>query len=235
MAVTEPNPDVVYPFFNCTQPTRACAAYSADTYRISLDTVTTTDVLGRFEYWFPIKVGKWSGPHTFPADVIAPLGNSFVLSVNSIGAQLFQSNAYTTASDSFTENGTALAVNMTSSLIDPNPPMAEKASIEMTVAAVFGSQPYTVQILDSQGNLLNQTQLTPISTPNVWGGSGVVWGNPGLVWASAPYNSSVSPLSFSAPLVFKTCQIVLSGSSGYYFRLGRFDFRYEALQYTGAG
>jgi hypothetical protein len=33
--------------------------------------------------------------------------------------------------------------------------------------------------------------------------------------------------------VFKTCQIVLTGQSGHYFRLGRFDFRYEALQYTG--
>jgi len=235
MAVTEPNPDVVYPFFNCTQPTRACAAYSADTYRISLDTVTTTDVLGRFEYWFPLKVGKWSGPHTFPADVIAPLGNSFVLAVNSIGAQLFQSNSYTTASDTFIENGSPLTVNMTSTLIDPEPPMAEKAFVEMTVAAVYGAQSYTVQILDSQGNLINQAQLLPVNTPSTWGGAGVVWGAPGVSWASAPYNSSVSPLAFPAPLVFKTCQIVLSGSSGYYFRLGRFDFRYEALQYTGAG
>jgi hypothetical protein len=235
MAVTEPNPDVVYPFFNCTQPTRACAAYSADTYRISLDTVTTTDVLGRFEYWFPLKVGKWSGPHTFPADVITPLGNSFVVAVNGVGAKLFQSNAYTTASDSFTENGTPLTVNMTSALIDPAPPMAEKASVEMIASAVYGAQSYTVQVLDSQGNLINQAQLSPVDVPKTWGGAGVVWGAPGTVWAPAPYNSSASPLAFSAPLVFKTCQIVLSGYSGYYFRLGRFDFRYEALQYTGAG
>jgi hypothetical protein len=235
MAVSEPHPDVVYPFFNCTQPTRACAAYSADTYRISLDTVTTTDVLGRFEYWLPLKVGKWSGPHTFPADVITPLGNSFVMAVNSIGAQLFQSNAYTTASDSFTENGTALTVNMTSSLINPDPPMAEKAAIEMTVSAVYGTSSYTVQMLDSQGSLINQTTLNPINAPAVWGGAGIVWGNPGLVWGSSPYNTTIVALAFSAPLVFKTCQIVLSGSSGYYFRLGRFDFRYEALQYTGIG
>lgn len=235
MAVTEPNPDVAYPFFNCTQPTRACAAYSADTYRISLDTVTTTDVLGRFEYWFPLKVGKWSGPHTFPADVITPLGSSFVIAVNSVGAKLFQSNVYTTANDSFTENGTPLTVNMTSALIDPSPPMAEKASVEMIVSAVYGAQPYTVQVLDSQGNLINQAQLSPINIPTTWGGAGVVWGNPGTVWSPAPYNSSASPLAFSAPLVFKTCQLVLSGYSGYYFRLGRFDFRYEALQYTGAG
>lgn len=235
MVISEPNPDVVFPFFNCTEPTRACAAYSADTYRISLDTITTTDVLGRFEYWFPLKVGKWNGPHTFPADVIAPLGNSFVLSVNSIGAQLWKSNSYTTSSDSFTENGVALTVNMTSSLINPDPPMAEKASIEMTVSAVYGTSSYTVQVLDSQGNLVNQSTLSPISTPTTWGGAGIVWGAAGLVWGAAPYNTSVSALAFTAPLVFKTCQIVLTGSSGYYFRLGRFDFRYEALRYTGTG
>ena len=235
MVVSEPQPDVVFPFFNCTQPSRACAAYASDTYRISLDTITTTDVLGRFEYWFPLKVGKWNGPHTFPADVIAAFGNSFVLSVNSIGANLWQSNPFTTSSDSFTENGTALTVNMTSSLINPDPPMAEKAAVEMTVSAVYGTSSYTVQMLDSQNNLINQATLSPVSTPATWGGAGLVWGAPGLVWGAAPYNTTVSALNFSAPLVFKTCQIVLTGSSGYYFRLGRIDFRYEALQYTGTG
>jgi hypothetical protein len=235
MAVTEPNPDVVYPFFNCTQPTRACAAYSAGTYRISLDTVTTTDTLGRFEYWFPLKVSKWSGPHTFPADVIIPLGNSFVLSVNSIGAQLFQSNAYTTAIDSFTENGVPLAVNMTSALIDPTPPMAEKASVEMTVSAVYGTQSYTIQVLDSQGNLINQARLLPTDVPIIWGNANAVWGGFGAVWVASPYNCSVSSLAFSAPLVFKTCQIVFSGRGDRYFRLGRIDFRYETLRYTGLG
>jgi hypothetical protein len=233
MAVMEPNPDVVYPFFNCTQPTRACAAYSADTYRISLDTVTTTDTLGRFEYWFPLKVGRWSGPHTFPADVITPLGNSFVLSVNSIGAQLFQSNAYTTASDSFVENGTALTVNMTSSLIDPEPPMAEKAFVEMTVVAANGLQPYNIQVLDGQGQFVNQATLNPITSPIKWGNLGLVWGGANNVWGNFSYNVRVSPLYFSGPLVFPMCQIVLFGNSGSYLRLGRINFRYEALQYIG--
>jgi hypothetical protein len=235
MVVSEPNTDVVFPFFNCTQPTRACAAYAADTYRISLDTVTTTDVLGRFEYWFSLKVGKWTGPHTFPADTIASLGNSFVLTVNSIGATIWASNPFTTSSDTFIENGVALTVNMTSSLINPEPPMSEKASVEMTVGAVYGAQAYTVQVLDGQGNLVNQATLNSVLIPTLWGASGVVWGGPGLVWGAAPYNTNVAALAFSAPLVFKTCQLVLTGQSGQYFRLGRFDFRYEALQYTGNG
>ena len=235
MVVTEPHKDVLFPFFNCTNPSRVCAAYSSDTYRISLDTVTTTDVLGRFEYWYSFKTGKWSGPHTFPADTITAFQNTFVASVNSFGAQLFQTNPFTSFNDSFTENGTALTVNMTSSLIDPNPPMSEKTAVEMTVAAVYGTQSYTVQVLDSQNNLISQAPLAAVSAPAVWGATGLVWGAPGLVWGSAPYNSSVAPLNFPIPLVFKTCQIVLTGLSSYYFRLGRFDLRYEPLLYTGAG
>ncbi len=235
MIISEPQPDVVFPFFNCTTPSRACAAYAADTYRISLDTITTTDTPGRFEYWYPLKVGKWSGPHTFPADTITAFGNTFVLAVNSIGATIWQSNPYTTSSDSFTENGTGLTVNMTSSLINPDPPMAEKASIEMTASAVYGTNSYTVQVLDSQGTLINQATLSAVSAPIAWGETGLAWGGTGLVWGSAPYNTSVAALSFSEPLVFKTCQIALTGSSGLYFRMSRIDFRYEALQYTGTG
>jgi hypothetical protein len=235
MIVSEPQPDVVFPFFNCTEVTRACAAYSIDTYRISLDTITTTDVAGRSEYWFALKVGKWSGPHTRPADVIAGLGSSFILAPSGVSGELDESNTYSSPSDTFIENGTSLLTTLVSSLIDPQPPMAEKASIEMTASAVYGALPYTVQVLDSQGALLVQGTITEITAPHVWGGSGLVWGTPGIVWASAPYNSTVAALNFSTPLVFKTCQIVLTGTSGLYFRFGRIDFRYEAMQYTGAG
>jgi hypothetical protein len=113
--------------------------------------------------------------------------------------------------------------------------MAEKASIEMTTSAVYGAIPYTAQVLDSQGALLVQGTIMSITAPHVWGGSGLVWGTPGLVWGPAPYNSIVAPLNFSTPLVFKTCQIVMTGASGLFFRFGRIDFRYEAMQYTGAG
>jgi hypothetical protein len=235
MAVTEPHPDVVFPFFNCTQPTRACAAYNANTYRISLDTITTTGNPARVEYWLSFKVGRWSGPHTFPANAIVPFGNSFVLGASFAQGQIFQSNSYASTGDSFVEGGNALTFTLTSSLINPDPPMAEKASIEMTVSAVYSMTSYTVQVLDSQGNLINQATLIPANPPALWGGTGIVWGNPGLLWASTPYNTSVSELAFSAPVVFKTCQLALSGSSGLNFRLEGVNFRYEALRYTGNG
>jgi hypothetical protein len=235
MIVSEPQPDVVFPFFNCTEVTRACAAYSIDTYRISLDTITTTDVVGRSEYWFALKVGKWSGPHTRPADAIAGLGSSFILAPSGMVGVLEKSNTYSSTNDTFIEDGTPLLITLVSSLIDPQPPMAEKASIEMTTSAVYGSVPYSAQVLDSRGALLAQGTITSVTAPHVWGGSGLAWGTLGILWASIPYNSVIAPLNFSAPLVFKTCQIVITGASGLYFRFGRIDFRYEAMQYTGAG
>jgi hypothetical protein len=235
MIVSEPQPDVVFPFFNCVEVTRACAAYSIDTYRISLDTITTTEVGGRAEYWFALKVGKWSGPHTRPADAISGFGSSFILAPSGSVGVLEKSNTYSSINDTFIENGTPLLITLVSSLIDPQPPMAEKASIEMTISAVYGALPYTLQVLDSQGTLLVQGTVTAVNIPPVWGGSGLVWGTPGLVWGPAPYNTSISPLIFSTPLVFKTCQIMLTGVSALYFRLGHINFRYEAMQYTGEG
>jgi hypothetical protein len=180
-------------------------------------------------------VGKWSGPHTRPADAIAGLGSSFILAPSGSVGVLEKSNTFTSTNDTFIENGTPLLVTLVSSLIDPQPPMAEKASIEMTTSAVYGSVPYSAQVLDSRGALLAQGTITSVTAPHVWGGSGLAWGTLGILWASIPYNSVIAPLNFSAPLVFKTCQIVITGASGLYFRFGRIDFRYEAMQYTGAG
>jgi len=94
-------------------------------------------------------------------------------------------------------------------------------------------QPYIIQVLDEQGRFVNQATLSPITAPIKWGNLGLLWGAANSIWGAFPYNSTTSPLYFSAPLVFNMCQIVLFGNSGPYLRLGRINFRYEALQYTG--
>lgn len=235
MVVSEPNKDVVYPFYNVATPSRAAAAYAGDTYRISLDTVTATGQIGRVEYWFSFKANRWSGPHTFPADDYAPFGNAFSLVTNSAPSTVWISRPYCTGGDTFVENGVQLQCNMRSVLINPQPPMSEKASIELTAGAVFGANPYIVQILSSSNGLLNQGIIQSASSTALWGTSGLVWGQPGATWNPAPYNVAVGNVEFPAPSVFKTCQIVISGQGSLYFRFSRISFRYEALQYTGQG
>ena len=230
MVVSEPQPDVVFPFYNCMDTSRACAAFSANMYRISLDTVTTTDIAGRFEFWYSLRTGKWTGPHTFPADTITPFGNSFVVTQNASVGTLFQSNAISSGSDTFTEGGAAVAYSINSTVVDMSPPMLEKASVEVTVNAVYGSSPFMMQVLNADGSMAG-TATGPVNVGrSTWGS--FVWG--AGTWGTSQYNSVSEPLNFPAPLVFKTPQFIITGNSVPGVRFGRFDFRYEALQYTGA-
>ena len=231
MIVQPPHPDVLFPFYNCTEPSRAVAAYAANTYRIALDTITTTDVPGRFEYWFAMNVGKWNGPHTLPTAQITNFNSTFIVTTNAAGANLLQSNANTSSSDTFVELGNALTFNMTSTVIDPDPPMAEKTSVEVSIMAVWGEEQVEFQILDAYGNLVNQTSGEGIDLPVVWGG-GETWGG-GSTWTPAPYNSAAASIFFNAPIVVNTFQFVMTGASQQNFRFAHMLARYEALQYTG--
>jgi hypothetical protein len=227
--VSEPQPDVVFPFYNSSAPSRACATYAADVYRISLDSQTNTGSLGRFDYWFALKYQKWTGPHTFPYHNSAAQGKTFVLVSNTFPGNLWLSNSYPGNSDRYIENGIAMTINMTTSPISPDPRMAEKASVEMAFSFVPSPATYNVQILGASGNSISSATLQSGSAPASWGSG--TWGLGS--WAAAPYNVSTSPLNFPIPLVFKQVVIVLTGASALYLRLGHFSFRYEGLGYSG--
>lgn len=68
---------IALPFVDVTFPSRMCAAYNEDVYRISVTGNTSMDgaVTGSTasaEYWYSIKLQAWSGPHSFPAKLITP-------------------------------------------------------------------------------------------------------------------------------------------------------------------
>lgn len=227
--VSEPQPDVVFPFYNASTVSRACATYAADVYRIALDSQTSTGFLGRLDYWFALKYQKWTGPHTFPYHNSTPLGKSFVLVSNTYPGKLWMSNSYPSSSDQYVENGAALTINLTTLPILPDPPMSEKASIEMSLSFVPAATSYNVQVLGASGNIISSASVKSGVTPRFWGVG--VWGVGN--WAPAIYNMVISPVVFPTPLVFKQAVVVLTGLSAQYLRIGHFSFRYEGLGYTG--
>lgn len=227
--VSEPQPDVVTPFYNVLNPSRACAAYAADVYRISLNTVSTANVLGYGDYWYALKYSKWSGPHDFQVNAIAPLGNGFVLASNSIPATLFLSKPYPSSSDSYTENGAPMTITMTTVPIEPNPPMSEKASIEMSIFSLPSSVPYTVQVVSANNVPIGSSVIPQGKSASLWGA--MTWG--AFTWGAAPYNLAIENLSFPVPLVFRIATVTITGASASNLRLGHFSFKYEALGYLG--
>lgn len=227
--VSEPQPDVIYPFYNVNPPSRASADYAADIYRISVTSASNTGQLGKFDYWYSLRFNRWTGPHTFAYDDVTAFGNSFILASNDDPARLWTSNPFPSSSDTYIEHASQMTINLTTTAISPDPPMAEKASIEMEFAFVPSPQTYNVQVLDASGNPISAATLKSGATPASWGTG--TWGTG--TWAAAPYNVASSPIYFPIPLVFKTCVITLTGQSALYLRLGHFSFRYEGLGYTG--
>ena len=229
--VSEPQPDVIFPFYNVNPASRAAADYAADVFRITVTSVNNQGTLGKFDYWYSLRFNRWTGPHDFTYDEVVAFGNTFVLSSNDFPGMLWTSNPFPSSGDTFVEHGVQMTVQMTTTTISPDPPMAEKASIEMEMSFVPSPQTYNVQILSASGNILNSTTLKSAVIPASWGIG--TWGGGGI-WGAAPYNLETSPLNFNAPIVFKQCVVSLTGQSALYLRFGVFRFRYEGLGYTGA-
>jgi hypothetical protein len=66
---------VAAPFINCPFPSRMCAAYNEDIYRVSVTGYTTLGgavipIEASGEYWLHEKLRVWSGPHSCPFRVI---------------------------------------------------------------------------------------------------------------------------------------------------------------------
>jgi len=229
--VSEPQKDVIFPFYNVNPASRASADYAADVYRISVTSVNNQGTLGKFDYWFSLRFNRWTGPHDFSYDEVVAFGNTFVLASNDYPAMLWTSNPFPSSADTFIEHGAQMTVDLTTTVINPEPQMAEKAAIEMEVNFIPSAQTYNVQVLDASGNPINSTTLVSSVAPHTWGTG--TWGG-GWVWAPAPYNLETSPLNFDEPIVFKQCVMRFTGSSALYLRFGHFSFRYEGLGYTGA-
>jgi hypothetical protein len=231
--VSEPLPNVVLPFYNCNPNSRVCAAYASDTYRISVDTLTTDGLQGRYEYWFGLKTGQWSGPHDFPSSCIAAMGGSNIICSNAAPGLLFTGNTYQTGADTFTENGNTMTIFLNTSIIDTPPGMSEKATMETSVLAAQGVQEYTAQVTDQFGNQLGSALITPSPSTNTWDEAGLTWDEAGLYWGLGSSYMAELPVYFSSPIVFKLARISFSGNSSAGVRIGYTTFRYEALGYTG--
>lgn len=66
---------VAQPFIDCPYPSRMCAAYNEDIYRVTVFGYVTiggsvVPELVAAEYWFHEKLKNWSGPHSCPARLI---------------------------------------------------------------------------------------------------------------------------------------------------------------------
>lgn len=228
--VEGPDEDLAMPFIYAVQPSRVCAAFNENIYRIC---VQNGNAIGSpyQDYWYDLRRKGWTGPHSFRYDVIVPLGTNFALASNSITQTMWNSYAVQGAAggSSFIENGTQLLFNyLTTPMIDLENLYANSANrCTMDIAAPASGQTYNFTAQNESGGTLAIASITEPNSQAIWGNfnwGASNWGaaNTGLIPITIPWNQAV---------VFNRLALQVAGQSALEVKLGGFNVGYKRLNY----
>ena len=203
---------VVVPFLNALYPSRMCADYAEDVYRITVqnNAVPTQPIL---EYWYNFQSQQWTGPHTCGMRLISsyPGASSFLGIPWAANGVAWQSGVLPVATASYTENGTPLSWTFQTSLLPDNQSGSYNKVSQMNIAlAILTSDTLLVSAVDDSGATLGTVNVSGFSGAASFWGSGV-WGT--AVWGSAaPYLREL-PVKWPQPLVFRQASVTVTGAS----------------------
>lgn len=220
---------IAAPFIFCAIPSRICAAGGADTLRISVPNALAYQSMTQ-EFWWDFTRKVWSGPHTFPASLIQPWRDTFILSAVGINAKLWQSDAIPNLSADFTENGLPMGFLYATSLMPENGAMAENAVVETTLMfALPAANQISVGFNSDEGIILDSQILFGIQKgPSLYNVTN--WGQG--YWGSAGAPSLLQrQIKWSRPLVFKQGAMTAAGLCCAGLVLGDAFIRYQILGY----
>lgn len=219
---------VVAPFIFAGVPSRAAAAATASVYRISVQNTLAPGSPVQ-EYWYDLNLQMWSGPHTFPASLIEPWQNTFIVTPLNVPGTLWRSDVQQAASSSYIENGNQLSYIFQTALFADSQQLARININEgfVKIAAFPGMPAPSAFLLDQNGNILNTATLQAGGTPTIWGAFN--WG--AAVWDGVPNGLVQNPLQWQKPIVFNEGALRITGQSGAGFALGDIQSRAEILGY----
>jgi hypothetical protein len=221
------------PFLYAVNPTRIAAAFDKNLLRVSVQNGLAVGQPFE-EYWFDMNLNVWSGPHSFPAALIAPYHvsvNNFVLFAAGINAKLWSSKVQPSATSTYTENGVAMSWVWQPTLLPDNQELAANQVVESTLGlSLPTTQAITILAMDESGNTLDTVSLS---------GNGMgqaLWN--AFNWGSGVWGGAVSPfqqyeLPWNKPLVFKQMTVRIVGASQSGFSIGNLYAKYQSLGYAG--
>jgi hypothetical protein len=218
---------ITAPFINSLVPSRMAAAYNVGVYRVQLQNGLAPPSFQQ-QWWFDTVRNLWSGPHTQAANLFEAYLGTFIVTLQTAGAQLFQSDVVQSSASTFTENGAALAYNWSTPMLPDTDEMAEVAMIETTLhmALVVGNVP-TIFVIDQDGTIIDTVTITPTGAATVWGQ--FQWGQ--APWLGAKNALYPRQLKWHFPIVFRRMQIVVTGLCAPSLKIGRLHLRYQVLGY----
>lgn len=238
--IGEAGQGVATPFIYAQNPSRICAAYNEDVYRVTVTSPQTplgspTGTITTREYWFHLGLKKWSGPHTSQASLILATAtpHGFLMVPSGMNAVLYSSNALPNSGALYIEYGTQLAFVASTSLFPDTGVMAENEIIEAAIGAcITGDQPLTVSMQNENGTLLDQVQVVGVAVGSaLWGVA--IWGQ--FAWGGGTGPFRQYQAEWHAPLIFHQGVMTISGNSASGIVLGNIYLRYQILRYLLQG
>lgn len=223
---------ITTPFIYAINPTRICGAFQQGVYRVSVNNGFASGQ-PRQEWWYHEDEDRWSGPHSFPADVITPLaipGLPFAMFATGVFGKLFESQVYPNFSQSFIENGTQMTFAWTTSLLPDTTAMAMNELIETALSiAIPAQEVITVSFNDEFGTLIGETMMTgPDNASMIWGQSS--WGAPTL-WGQGTTFYAKQIVQWTAPINFNQGQVTVTGNCKAFLNVGNLQMRYQESGY----
>lgn len=220
---------VTVPFVYSSVPTRMCSACNGNLLRITSQNgnIGSAPI---YEYWFDFVRQAWTGPHTFPASLIAAYQQTFIMTPVAVNASLWQSDSVQSTSSTFIENGAQMTWQYQTPLFPDTEQMTNTSMTEATLELAIPplSAPVAVTARDQSDATMNSVSVSaPQTTTTIWGS--FVWGQ--AQWAGgasaqmAPYR-----LPWTAPVTFSKMSIGASGSSVVGFKIGTLRMRFQILR-----
>ncbi len=229
--LSEPDADLAFPFISALTPSRVCAAFNADIYRICLQ--NGSKVTTPFEdYWYEYKRKGWSGPHSFRYDSIFNVNNDWVVASNSIVGKVWLSFSVQDVINTgvtFIENGSQLTFTY------QTPPMTDLDNVyanavhntTLEIAAPSGGQTYNFTMQNESGTQLAAASIAEPTNQAIWGA---------FNWGAKNWGASTSGL---APVTIPWDQTCVSnrfvfqmlGNSSLGFKVSGLRNGYKHLNY----
>lgn len=229
---------VSVPFINALTPSRMCAAFNQNVLRISCQNGQAPSQPVQ-EFWLHLNEALriWSGPHTFPAQVIQPYqapagasgGHGFIAAGYGIDAKLWGSGVNPVSSDIYIENGVQLSGTYETTLAPDTDLMSENRMGQSAIAmALPGGQSVSISCVNEIGTVLNQVTIAAVgAAPSTWGS---------FVWGAAPWGQATGyfrqyDIPWTGPIVFKqmSIRVVVQSQAG--FAVGNLYLKYQPLGY----
>jgi hypothetical protein len=219
---------ITVPFINSVVPSRMAAACSGNILRVSTQNGNAAGSPNQ-EYWFDFARGIWSGPHTFPAALIQPYNNTFIMAPVGITGTLWQSDPVQSSTSSYTENGSQLVWNWVTPMLPDTDQMTQNSMTEGTLDMALSSSIPNINVnaIDQNMTVLNAVQIVTPTGATQWGA--FQWGS--AIWAGAPNALAPRQLPWTKPVNFTRLQVQATGLAAAGIKLGTMHLRYQILNY----